>query len=274
MSAPLTTLPLAQLQQRMIEAIYGSTPDPALLGSVRTRSGLSPESLLAIYRNSTRANLLQALRISYPVVERLVGVDFFEMAAAGYLREAPSRSGDLEQYGADLGDFLIGYEPAAALAYLADVARLEWLIAQIRRSPAPTPLDREQLAEIPSDALAELRLSLSPRAALFRSRYPAFRIWHENQDRSREPRPVSLAESQDSLLLVSGTEIFAYALSDAEYAFYECCRQGSTLAEALDVALQRKSNFDLAAALARAIEWRCLSIAKPSAAPPALDSGP
>lgn len=175
-----------------------------------------------------------------------------------------------------MGDFLIGYELAAALAYLADVARLEWLIAQLRRSPAPTPLDREQLAEIPSNVLAELRLplSLSPRAALFRSRYPAFRIWHENQDRSREPGPVSLAEGQDSLLLVSGAEIFAYALSDAEYAFYECCRQGSTLAEALDAALQRKSNFDLAAALARSIEWRCLSVAKPSAASPALDSGP
>lgn len=261
MSAPLKVLPLAQLQQQMIEAIYGATPDPALQGSVRTRSGLGAESLLAIYRNSTMANLLQALRISYPVVERLVGVDFFERAATGYLRETPSRSGDLEQYGADLGDFLIGYEPAAALAYLADVARLEWRVSQLRRSPLPAPLRREQLAAIPYGALTQLRLALSPRVALFCSDYPAFRIWQENRDRSHEPGSVSLAEGADRLLIVASDEIEALHLSEAEHEFYRHCDQENTLASALDAALAQDPEFDLAATLLHALERAVLCIA-------------
>lgn len=264
MSAPQQPPLLAQLQRLMIDAVYGAVSDPALLRAVRSRGELTPESLLAIYRNGTRATLTQALRISYPVVERLVGEPFFEAATAAYQDEKPSRSGDLEQYGADFGAFLDRYDPAASAPYLPDVARLEWCVSQLRRSPMPVPLSREQLATIPHGALTQLRLSLSPRVALFCSDYPVFHIWQENRDRSREPNAVSLAEGADCLLIIAGDDIETLRLSEAGHAFYRHCDQENTLAGALDAALAQDPEFDFAATLSHALERAVLCISRAS----------
>lgn len=43
--------------------------------------GLAPEQRLAVYRNTFDGNLVNALRLSYPAVHRLVGAEFFEGAA-------------------------------------------------------------------------------------------------------------------------------------------------------------------------------------------------
>jgi hypothetical protein len=247
-------LPLANLQQRMIETIYGSEPDFALLGSIRTRRNLAPESLLAIYRNATQSTLMQVLRLSYPVVERLVGARFFEAVAFTYLRMTPSRGGDLEQYGASFGDFLDQHDPVAELPYLGDVARLEWLVSRLQRALVVKPLDRDQLAMIPPDKLGELQLSLIPRASLFESRYPVSRIWQENRDRACEPEPVSLEEGSDRCLIVVGDDIVVRTLTADEWEFFACFARGSSLITAAEVALALDNNFKVAAMLAYVLQ--------------------
>ena len=261
MTNPGEALPLAALQQRMIESIYGSEPDIALLGSIRARCGLMPESLLAIYRNATKGTLIQALQLSYPVVERLVGARFFETVALTYLRMTPSRSGDLEQYGANFGDFLDQHDPVADLPYLGDVARLEWLVSRLQRAPVVKALDREQLTTILPDSLAKLQLSLVPRASLFGSRYPISRIWQENRDRSREPEPISLEEGSDRCLIVVGDDIVARTLTVSEWTFFACFVRGASLNTAAEVALALDNNFNIAATLAYVLQSASLYIA-------------
>ena len=62
----------------------------------------------------------------YPTVEQLVGAPFFRYAAHEFILAHPSKSGNLHDFGEDLPGFLAGFEPARALAYLPDCARLEW----------------------------------------------------------------------------------------------------------------------------------------------------
>ena len=45
-------------------------------------SDLPPADRVGIYRNTARIGMTEALRLSFPAVERLVGADFFAMAAA------------------------------------------------------------------------------------------------------------------------------------------------------------------------------------------------
>lgn len=233
----------------MIDTIYGSEPDIALLSSIRTRRGLASGPLLSIYRNATQSTLMQALRLSYPVVERLVGVRFFEAVAFTYLRMTPSRSGDLEQFGASFGDFLDQHDPVADLPYLGDVARLEWLVSRLQRAPGVKALDREQLTTIPPDKLSELQLWLIPRAELFGSRYPICRIWQANRDRSREPESVSLEEGSDRCLIVVDDEIVARPLRASEWTFFACFVRGASLNAATEVALALDCNFSVAETL-------------------------
>lgn len=131
---------------------------------IHRRSGLDSEQQLTIYRHATHATLSQALRLRYPIVEKVCESAVFAAAIDQYVRTTRSRSGDLEQYGDTFGDFLDRFGLAAGLPHLPDLARLEWLIAQLRRAPLAKSLGREELAAIARDALPDLRLPLVPRA--------------------------------------------------------------------------------------------------------------
>lgn len=112
---------------------------------------------IAVHRHTRRANLHGALRIAYPVVERLVGAEFFEFAARHFIESHPSTSANLEDYGFEFGEFLRGFPPAAELPYLADVAALEAAIQSVAIAP---------------DDTAERELH---------SPFPVLRIWQVNQ---------------------------------------------------------------------------------------------
>ena len=75
--------------------------------------GIAPDARLNIYRNTYLAGLVGALRISYPAVRKLVGDEFFEGAARAFIDAHPARSAYLNEYGAQLGDFLANFPPAA-----------------------------------------------------------------------------------------------------------------------------------------------------------------
>ena len=87
-----------------------------------------PADRLDIYRNTFVTGVTKALRLSYPAIHRLVGNDFFEGAAGVFIARHPPCAAYLDEYGADFPQFLRGFQPAAALEYLADVARLEWAV--------------------------------------------------------------------------------------------------------------------------------------------------
>ena len=56
---------------------------------------------LDIYRNTFIHTLTKALRLSFPVTERLVGQEFFEGAAQIFIADHPPRVAWLDQYGGE-----------------------------------------------------------------------------------------------------------------------------------------------------------------------------
>jgi hypothetical protein len=159
---------------------------------------------LAIYRNNVRSNLCNALRIGFPVVERLVGAEFFSWLANGFIDRHPSRSGNLDRYGAEFPQFIREFdrdrdEPAlAALPYLGDVAQLEWLIDAVMTAP-------DDVVDI--DAQDEL----PPYMRLLQSPYPVHRIWQVNQPDWQNDEAVSLEEGGVNLLIHRHTTLTADA---------------------------------------------------------------
>ena len=88
--------------------------------------GLAPEARLEIYRHHVLTTLTSALEATFPVVCRLVDRRFFAYAADRYLRAHPPTGPCLFEYGDSFPDFLAAFPPCRDLAYLPDVARLEW----------------------------------------------------------------------------------------------------------------------------------------------------
>ena len=82
---------------------------------------------VSVYRSNAFGNWAQALAGAYPIARKVVGADFFEGLAREYARAYPSASGDLNEYGAHLAEFVAAFPHTQDLPYLPDVARMEWL---------------------------------------------------------------------------------------------------------------------------------------------------
>ena len=129
---------------------------------------------LRIYRNSCRSVTIEVLRMTYPAIDRLVGRDFFELAAERFCAARPPGSGYLNEYGGEFADFLASLpEAAAALCYLPDVARFEWALSAAANAGDAPVLDLPSLAAIDPEQHDQLRFEPHPSVRLLELDYPA-----------------------------------------------------------------------------------------------------
>ena len=211
---------LARLQRDFIAALYGAAPP----GDAR----------MAIHHGNARANWRGALAAAYPTVRRLVGEAFFDAASDAYVLDYPSREGDLARFGAELPSFLEVYAPAAGLAYLPDVARLDWALHQSFHAADAPALDLERLARVPLGDHERLRFALHPAARLMRSAHPVVAIWEANRPH-RDGTPERTEGADRVLVMREGFEPLARSLPVADWEVLSCLAAGKTLGEACDV---------------------------------------
>jgi hypothetical protein len=148
---------------------------------------VTPNCNLQIYRNNGEMQFRGVLAISFPVLRRRVGDGYFNQLAHEYRRAHPSRSGDLHWVGRDFAEFLGGRLEGTEYAWLADLARLEWL-CELAAIAAPRPaLGVDALAAYAPDQLERLRLALQPSLGLHRSDFPVFTVWLANQAAEAPP---------------------------------------------------------------------------------------
>lgn len=183
----------------------GADPDPALCNAVR-ESSVPSEKRLAIYKNNVYVRLVEALEDSYPAVRRLTGATFFRFAAMEYIRKNPPHSPTLLGYGENFPCFLDGFEPAASVPYLADVARLEQLYLESYHAAEALPLPKQAVAELlqeaaPAEAV-RAHLRLHPSARLMVSASPVSHIWEINRQSAPIDRKRQIPGGEEYLLIV------------------------------------------------------------------------
>jgi hypothetical protein len=120
---------LAQLQTRMAEALLHGQCDAL---DLLVRPGpVTAQEAFGLHRATALHGLVNALRLTYPTVDALVGADFFDQAALAFVEADPPASPWLTGYGSAFADFLAAYDLAAGLTYLADAARLDAAIEAV-----------------------------------------------------------------------------------------------------------------------------------------------
>ncbi len=196
---------------------------------------VTPAAHLDIYRNNGAAQFRGVLEISFPVVRRRVGDDYFRQLAHHYRQQHPSRSGDLHWLGREFPSFLAAHLRGTEYAWLADLARLEWQceLAQVaRESPA---LHAEALARHAPEELERLRFSLQPSLGLLRSDYPVFSIWCANQRDIASPVEQSLGAEQ-GMVRASDNGLTVHQLAPALFSYLTAVAAGSPLGAAMTAA--------------------------------------
>ncbi|MBM3394887.1 MAG: DUF2063 domain-containing protein [Betaproteobacteria bacterium] len=240
---------LLEAQERFATAVLSAeNPDaPDLI----EHGALSPATRLEIYRNNVLSNYRNALRDTFPVIVKLVGDESFNACARRYTRETVSRSGDLHDYGESFGDFLRHFEPAQSLAYLGDVADMEWCMHRVFHAADVEPLDLGDFAAIEQARWPALMLTPSPALRLMASRFPIVRIWRLCMQSEREEGvSVDLDNGgEDVVILRRGFEVTLEALPSANFQALSVLVEGKPLGNAVDVALEVDPDFDLPAFL-------------------------
>jgi Putative DNA-binding domain len=166
---------LLELQIALYDSLVEGR-DNVALGEIVAQN-VPPRERLGIHRDSFIASLTGALRDCYPAVDRLVGAAFFDGAARSFIERSPPRSAYLNEYGAQFPLFLEQFAPAASVAYLADVARLEWAVNTAFHAPDVEPLDVRRLARLAPQDHAGIAFVTHPSVTLVRAGYRVDEIW-------------------------------------------------------------------------------------------------
>jgi hypothetical protein len=242
---------LHDLQARFRRAVFRRDDAAIADAIVDAAPGVAPR--LDVYRRNAFGNLADALAAIFPVVRKLVGEEFFRYAAREYITRQPSTSGDLNDFGTVFADFLARFEPAAALPYLPDTARLEQLVheAYFAAEPARAPAI---LSGVAPERFADLRFRLDPSVRRFTSAFPVDRIWQVNQDGYTGDDTVDLGLGGVRLLIRREHGVIELEALDAgEWALLDALAAGETFGDACVAALLAGPEFDVAAALQRFI---------------------
>lgn len=224
-------------------------------GGVTSWTQPLPAKRFGVYRNNVSGALAEALAVRYPVVQRLVGEEFFRAMARDYaLRNLP-RSPVLIYYGADFPDFIAGFEPASSLPYLADVARLDSAHWESYHARDATPVPQGAFASLDPATLANVAFEFLPSVRILSSPHPIVAIWRTNTE-DTEVQPVDMTIAEDALVARPEMAVEVRKLPAGAAVFLSALRDGKPLGEAAGAALNTAAGFNLSQNLAGLIAAR------------------
>lgn len=242
---------LRKLQEDFASHLFSN--DSPVLDAI-SEGPLTPSEYMSIHRNNCFLTLKDVLCRVYPVVCRLVDIRFFDYAAHRFISAFPPASGNLNGYGEAFPEFLAVFPPAQTLAYLSDVARLEWALhAAYHASDAPA-FDIEAFARALPESYPEMRITLHPSCRLVDSPYPILHIWEANRDLSKDPEFIALKNSGERILLLIQRHdqgVLIHTLEPGEYAFLKELQTENGLERSFNIALGAQADFDLQQVLIR-----------------------
>ena len=199
---------------------------------LRSWNGSDPAARFAVHRNNVVSSLVDALADAFPVVQELVGAEFFRAMAGVFVRRAPPRSPVLAWYGDGFADFIEGFEPARSVAYLADVARLEYarVLAWHAGDAEPVKADAVARALASGEDIAELKLAFHPSVQLLVSRHAVVSIWGAHQGLG-DLAEVEVGRAETALVLRPALEVLVLALAPGAADFMRIRRDGVAIVD-------------------------------------------
>ena len=227
-------------QQLLLRSLWRDNTVAAVSGWLRE----SPERVqrgLGAYATNGGAGAERALASAFPCVVALMGEDAFALLARAYRLAHPPVRGDLALLGEGLADFIAVDPQLADVPYLADMARLEWLLDRAERAADATPR-HESLQLLEQADPQALRLQLAPGAALWRSAWPVVTIRAAHQqpaDGTEDPfaaarEALSRGDGECAFVWRQGFKPCLAVLGEPAARFVEALLQEHSLGTALD----------------------------------------
>jgi len=256
---------LREIQQQLTQVFFSNSPENPNsadeLSSIFSRSNISIDNRLKVYRNHIAISLGDVLVSHFPFVKALAGEEFLEQATQSYLLANPPREACLDRYGAEFPDFLESASQTDGYPFISDAAKLDWLMIESANAIEENTLTMAQLADRlqgqDENQYGDTILKLKESTRLLHSRYPLDKMYsyamdslenNESADSSREARGQleTLADTEDTWLVVArpGWEPHIFRLEASDYDMLNLLGQNISLGNALEVILEKYPAFD------------------------------
>lgn len=197
--------------------------------------GVSAGARLRVYRHNSRAMFEQALHLTYPVLRRRVGDGYFRQLGHHYRDAYPSQSGDLHEVGREFPGFLAVHLSDTPYAWLAELAVLEWSVADAEVAAEAPAAAATSLAELAPERVEFARFTYVPSLRLVRGSVPILSIWRANQP-DGDGAPIDLSSGGEFVLVHRcSTNVELSCMEQVEFDFVEATVRGATLGEALEI---------------------------------------
>lgn len=196
--------------------------------------GIAAAARLRVYRNNVRAVFEQALEATFPVVHGRVGRDYFRQLAHFYAEAHPSRAGDLHEVGRSFEGFLREHLAGGPYAWLAELAALEWAVADAGVAADSGTAALSALAGLAAESVAGARLHFVPSLRRVSAPVPILAAWRAGQP-GAAVTAVDLAAGPAHVLVHRGADgVQLRGLPAQEFAFVDAVARGASLEAALD----------------------------------------
>jgi len=240
----------SELQTSVSKALM--EPDQAPPAGVkRLKNGAVPVKRFNVYRNNVALSLINVLRQTFPVVEELVGKDFFDTMARHFSITHLPESPMMFQYGDKFPGFIKQYEPAQSLPYLKDVAQLEWTRNVSLYAKDQTSITIEQLAQFDQEQMPDVKFDLHASLQLIDSAWPIITIWQAHQGQGEQISLNQLPDQgQSAVVLRPALEVNVHQVDPITTYFIAQLQQGQTFGQAVEACVSKQTTFDISANLA------------------------
>jgi hypothetical protein len=196
---------LEKIQNEFIDYLYTLKPAGEQLAQIRSYfenpQRPDPHGGLKVYRGNLLFGIIGAMKESYVMTKVLLGENNFNFFVRDFLFQNPSTNSDLIQYGGGFGDFLSTRKEIEHLAFLSDVARLEWALERaFYAQPEPS-----FLGELSADWQKTVPV-LKGSVQLLSTRYRVHEAWLAFTDKGEEGINHGMFKAEPEYLVIWSDE--------------------------------------------------------------------
>jgi len=220
---------LRELQQDMQRHLLGEAS--AVTAAIVDAPPLPAAERLAIYRNAYQVRLIDALHDTYPILHGLLGDEVWVALGEAYVAAHPSVFRSIRWYGGELADFLARCPPYGDEPILAEVALLEWTLAEVFDAQDAKGLERAALAAVDPAVWGSLTFEFHPSLRRLELSWNTVAVWKAMSADESPPRPDLGVAPVPWLLWRQNLQNYFRSMSGVESAALDSALRGRSFGE-------------------------------------------
>lgn len=213
------------LQRHLLEE------DSAIADAIVDAPPLPVAERLGIYAHGYRVRLIEALDNTYPLLHRLLGDDDFTALGEAFVAAHPSVHRSIRWYGRELAEYMSRTPPHADQPILAELAQLEWTLAEVFDAPDADPQSRAAFACIDPAAWSLLRFHFHPSLRRLALRWNTAAAWQALNNEETPPHPECAEHAVPWLLWRQDLQNYFRSMTADEAVALDCALRGHNFGE-------------------------------------------